>query len=114
MRRLIIKLYALGYKIGPWWVPRSMFVVMPYFFAGGYVIAQDPSNTLQWYDLAIIVGFIIQLYLAGMFPAVSYFKHFPVTWDELDNSQKLLYGRLNIADLTEEQFREWEILNEKL
>lgn len=113
MRKFIVRNYALGHKVRGLWIPRSMKLVLSYFLVGGLIIAADPKNILQWFDWLIIVGFLVQLYLAGIFPVFSYFGHFPVEWEELDEEQKFLYGKANIRNLTEAQYKEWDIIVDK-
>lgn len=121
MRKFIVKHFALNYTTKIFGIQltalRCTRIMFPYFFIMGLVISLDPDYPkFQWWDILLVIGWVILMWLSQLIPKVSYFDLYPLKWHELDDDQKWQYGLtkkqgFNLAN--DVNWDEWTELNKK-
>ena len=107
LRKFIVKNYAGYYrmKIFKKWATalKCTRIMFPYFLIMGGIFCIPPTESIQWYEIILLIGFAFQTWLTFDWFGLGYFKLFPVNFNELDEFNQFLYGIDFPEKLTEEQ-----------
>lgn len=105
LRRLLVKYCALSYRVNIFGSDFSYLrvttLIMPSFCLFAVLCSLDYTLGAWiagiWLALTVYIGFL-------------YFNFYPVSWGELDNYQKLVYGDYDRSKLSKEELKELEAL----
>lgn len=122
MRKLLIKLFVLDYKIKfsllglkiDTNIMRAPTIIFPIILTTGITITSSENYpTIDWYEYILLALLSLSVWF-GFF----HWEFFPVKWGELDNFQKWVYGiAVRSGKLTKPiehydmDLQEWQELN---
>ena len=111
IRNLIIKLFALDYivKIGKRSSNflRAANIIFPLSALVSVLVIEDSWEVPMFLILIAVFALIVSLFFGFI-----YFRYYPVTFDELDTSQKWQYGKNNYSALDSEELGEWHEIDQ--
>jgi hypothetical protein len=116
-RKFIVKHFALDYMskkfifFGAYVnAPRASRIIYPLMVITGLISVTNPD----WPNPTFLIWILYLLLAAALFFGFVYFRFYPVKWEELDDFQKFQYGKHNANSLTIQQFKEWNVIFDKL
>lgn len=101
LRKFWIKYFVLNY-LKPFTFLRAAAITFPLVVLNGLWVAVDEFNPYLFFPLLITFYF-----------GFVYFKGLPVEFKELDESQKFQFGFFPRANLTTEEWKEWQAIVDK-
>ena len=111
MRKWLVKNFVLSFSINlfgrTYNAPRASRIIFPLFILTG--IANGLND--DWPTPTPLIWVLYSLVAIALFFGFTYFRLYPIKWEELDRYQKYQYGFIKPFELSDKQYREWIYLS---
>lgn len=115
LRKIIVKLFALGYIIKTSKTKAITFlrcgpIIALSLVVSGYFGATNPNYPTPSFSIWILYCITVYFFFLGFI----YFRIWPVKWEELDYWQKFQYGFKMKHKMSIQELNEWKIIYDEV